>query len=91
MSYLSCEDQATCTDASLATKRDKPEGPYEHRAIRDVIVKSIFTATRGMQSLADTFNEPDDDAFNPVPISTIALAATVVKFLKTMCVILSSH
>ena len=56
-----------------------------------MIVKSIFTATRGMQSLADTFNEPDDDAFNPVPISTIALAATVVKFLKTMCVILSSH
>ena len=80
MSYLSCEDQVTCTDAFLATKRDKPKGPYEHRAIRDLIIKSVFTASRGSQSLAAIFNEPDDDTFNPVPLTTIALAATVVKF-----------
>ena len=59
-------------------KHDKPKGPFEHRAIKDVIVKTIFTSSKGMDCLADAFQDSDFQPFNPVPLVTIALAATAV-------------
>lgn len=61
-------------------KRTAPEGPFEHRAIKDVIIKTLFTATRGSACLASTCDGGEDSVFNPVPIPTIALAATSVYF-----------
>ena len=65
-----------CTDLSRA-KRAEPKGLFEHRAIKEVIIKTIFTASRGSECLADCFET--NDIFNPVPLQTIALAATAVK------------
>ena len=59
-------------------KHDKPKGPFEHRAIKDVIIKMIFTSSKGMDCLADAFESDDVQPFNPVPVETIALAATAV-------------
>ena len=59
-------------------KHDKPKGPFEHRAIKDVIIKTIFTSSKGMDCLADAFEHDDFRPFNPVPLPTIALAATAV-------------
>ena len=59
-------------------KHDKPKGPFEHRAIKDVIIKMIFTSSKGMDCLADAFEHDDFRPFNPVPLPTIALAATAV-------------
>ena len=62
-------------------KRAEPKGAFEHRAIKDVIIKTIFTASRGMDCLADAFEDGDTHLFNPVPLETIALAATAVLLL----------
>ena len=59
-------------------KRTNPKGAFEHRAIKEVIIKTIFTASRGMDCLADAFEDGDTHLFNPVPLETIALAATAV-------------
>ena len=59
-------------------KHDKPKGPFEHRAIKDVIIKTIFTSSKGMDCLADAFEHDDFRPFKPVPLPTIALAATAV-------------
>ena len=59
-------------------KHDKPKGPFEHRAIKDVIIKTIFTSSKGMECLADAFQGDDFRPFVPVPLATIALAATTV-------------
>ena len=40
-------------------KRTEPKGAFEHRAIKDVIIKTIFTASRGMDCLADAFEDGD--------------------------------
>ena len=69
-------------------KRAEPKGAFEHRAIKEVIIKTIFTASRGMDCLADAFEDGDTHLFNPVPSETIALAATAVLF--TMCVVSSA-
>ena len=68
-------------------KHAEPKGAFEHRAIKEVIIKTIFTASRGMDCLADAFEDGDTHLFNPVPSETIALAATAVLFLG--CVISS--
>ena len=47
----------------------------------------IFTASRGMDCLADAFEDGDTHLFNPVPLETIALAAAAVTLLS--CVISS--
>ena len=62
-------------------KRTDPKGAFEHRAIKEVIIKTIFTASRGMDCLADAFEDGDTHLFNPVPLETIALAATAVLLL----------
>ena len=59
-------------------KRTDPKGAFEHRAIKEVIIKTIFTASRGMDCLADAFEDGETHLFNPVPLETIALAATAV-------------
>ena len=69
-------------------KRTDPKGAFEHRAIKEVIIKTIFTASRGMDCLADAFEDGDTHLFNPVPSETIALAATAV--LLSMCVVSSA-
>ena len=61
-------------------KRAEPKGAFEHRAIKEVIIKSIFTASKGMDCLADAFEDGETDIFNPVPLETIALATTAVMF-----------
>ena len=63
-------------------KRTDPKGAFEHRAIKEVIIKTIFTASRGMDCLADAFEDGDTHLFNPVPLETIALAATAVLPLR---------
>ena len=63
-------------------KRTDPKGAFEHRAIKEVIIKTIFTASRGMDCLADAFEDGDTHLFNPVPLETIALAATAVLLLR---------
>ena len=63
-------------------KRTEPKGAFEHRAIKEVIIKTIFTASRGMDCLADAFEDGDTHLFNPVPLETIALAATAVLLLR---------
>ena len=69
-------------------KRAEPKGAFEHRAIKEVIIKTIFTASRGVDCLADAFEDGDTHLFNPVPSETIALAATAVLFM--MCVVSSA-
>ena len=66
---------------SFHVKRTEPKGAFEHRAIKEVVIKTIFTASRGMDCLADAFEDGDTHIFNPVPLETIALAATAVLFL----------
>ena len=68
-------------------KRTEPKGAFEHRAIKEVVIKTIFTASRGMDCLADAFEDGDTHLFNPVPLETIALAAAAVILLS--CVISS--
>ena len=68
-------------------KRTEPKGAFEHCAIKEVIIKTIFTASRGMDCLADAFEDGDTHLFNPVPLETIALAATAVLLLR--CIISS--
>ena len=63
---------------SFRVKRTEPKGSFEHCAIKEVIIKTIFTASRGMDCLADAFEDGDTHLFNPVPLETIALAATAV-------------
>ena len=63
---------------SFRVKRTEPKGAFEHCAIKEVIIKTIFTASRGMYCLADAFEDGDTHLFNPVPLETIALAATAV-------------
>ena len=46
--------------------------------IKEVIIKTIFTASKGMDCLADAFEDGESDLFNPVPLETIALATTAV-------------
>ena len=65
-------------------KRTEPKGAFEHRAIKEVVIKTIFTASRGMDCLADAFEDSDTHLFNPVPLETIALAATAVLFFKAL-------
>ena len=67
---------------SFHVKRTEPKGAFEHRAIKEVIIKTIFTASRGMDCLADAFEDGDIHLFNPVPLETIALAATAVLLLR---------
>ena len=67
---------------SCRVKRTDPKGAFEHRAIKEVIIKTIFTASRGMDCLADAFEDGDTHLFNPVPLETIALAATAVLPLR---------
>ena len=59
----------------------EPKGAFEHRAIKEVVIKMIFTASKGMDCLADAFEDGDTHLFNPVPLETIALAATAVLLL----------
>ena len=63
-------------------KHAEPKGAFEHRAIKEVIIKTIFTASRGVDCLADTFEDGDTHLFNPVPLETIALATTAVLPLR---------
>ena len=72
---------------SFHVKRAEPKGAFEHRAIKEVLIKTIFTASKGLDCLADAFEDGDTHLFNPVPSETIALAATAVLFLG--CVISS--
>ena len=67
---------------SFHVKRTEPKGAFEHRAIKEVIIKTIFTASRGVDCLADAFEDGDTHLFNPVPLETIALAATAVLLFK---------
>ena len=60
-------------------KRAEPKGPFEHRAIKEVIIKTIFIASRGSECLADAFQASEKHIFDPVPLRVIALAATAVK------------
>ena len=63
---------------SFHGKRTEPKGAFEHRAIKELIIKTIFTASKGMDCLADAFEDGETHLFNPVPLETIALAATAV-------------
>ena len=63
---------------SVHAKRTEPKGAFEHRAIKELIIKTIFTASKGMDCLADAFEDGETHLFNPVPLETIALAATAV-------------
>ena len=65
---------------SFHGKRTEPKGAFEHRAIKELIIKTIFTASKGMDCLADAFEDGETHLFNPVPLETIALAATAVRF-----------
>ena len=70
--------RASCANTNSShAKRTAPEGPFDHRSIKEVIIKTIFTASKGLDCLADAFDD-EDNAFNPVPLETIALAATAV-------------
>ena len=64
--------------AHFSVKRTEPKGAFEHRAIKELIIKTIFTASKGMDCLADAFEDGETHLFNPVPLETIALAATAV-------------
>lgn len=70
--------RSTCSVDSPFTKHDQPEGPFEHRSIKEVIIRTVFISSRGMDCLADAFEQDDIHPFNPVPLETIALAATAV-------------
>ena len=65
--------------AHFGIKRTEPKGAFEHRAIKELIIKTIFTASKGMDCLADAFEDGESDLFNPVPLETIALATTAVR------------
>ena len=67
-----------CLLAHFSVKRTEPKGAFEHRAIKELIIKTIFTASKGMDCLADAFEDGETHLFNPVPLETIALAATAV-------------
>ena len=77
MSFLWESCHLYITD-SFHVKRAAPQGPFEHRCIKEVILKTVFVAGRGSECLADAPNVDEYHAFNPVRIKTIALAATAV-------------
>lgn len=60
------------------SKRNEPKGPFEQRAIKEVIIRTVFISSRGMGCLADAFEQDDVYPFDPVPLETVALAATAV-------------
>ena len=78
---MSCNLYLIISTDPLHLKRAEPKGAFEHHAIKEVIIKTIFTASRGMDCLADAFEDGDTHLFNPVPLETIALAATAVLLL----------
>ena len=65
----------------ISLKHNKPQGAFEHTAIRDLIVRYYFATGRRTECLADVFG-PEDCPFNPVPLPTIALATTAVKYYR---------
>lgn len=57
--------------------------PYDHPAIRELIIQMLFVTTPGNPCLADF----DIDSVNPIPLVTIALATTIVCYFKILIVI----
>ena len=60
-----------CLYSVLIFLQETPCGPFGHKALAKVIQGAAFHSSEGVARL-------DDDALNPMPFETIALAGTTV-------------
>ena len=79
---------------SLADSNDSQLEAYSHPIIKDLIIKTIFLTGGVGRSYglveACSAKLGDDNMFNPIPMPTVALAATAVMYFLLIPVVTSS-